>query len=37
LESALLTSLPPGNYTVIIADKDGKTGVGLVEIYDVTY
>jgi uncharacterized repeat protein (TIGR01451 family) len=37
LESAFVTSLAPGNYTVIVADKDGKTGVGLVEVYDLTY
>jgi sugar lactone lactonase YvrE len=32
-ESALLVNLPPGTYTVILAGKDGGTGVGLVEVY----
>ncbi len=33
LESALVESLPSGNYTAIVAGKDGTTGVALVEIY----
>jgi len=32
-ESALLTSLAPGNYTTILRDADGGTGIGLVELY----
>jgi hypothetical protein len=34
-EAALLEDLPPGSYTVIVAGKDGGTGVGLVEIYSI--
>lgn len=34
-ESAILTMLSPGAYTVILAGKDGGTGVGLVEVYDL--
>ena len=33
LESAVIASLPPGNYTVIVSGKNGTTGVGLVEVY----
>ena len=36
LESALVLSLPPGNYTAILSDASGASGVGLVEVYDVT-
>ena len=36
LESAILLTLPPGNYTAILSDVNGATGVGLVEIYNVT-
>jgi phospholipase/lecithinase/hemolysin len=35
LESAILSSLAPGNYTVALAGKDGGTGNGLVEVYDL--
>jgi hypothetical protein len=35
LESGIFTSLPPGDYTVILADKNGGTGIGLVEIYNL--
>jgi hypothetical protein len=35
LESAILRTLPPGNYTAIVRGKDNGTGVGLVEAYDV--
>jgi len=35
LESAILVNLQPGSYTVILAGKDGGTGIGLVEVYDV--
>jgi hypothetical protein len=34
LESAILATLQPGAYTVILAGKDGGTGIGLVEVYD---
>jgi len=31
----IYTSLPPGVFTAILAGKDGGTGIGLVEIYNV--
>lgn len=34
-ESAMLQSLPPGGYTVIPHGKNGGTGIGLLEAYDV--
>ena len=35
LESAILVTLSPGAYTAILAGKNGGTGVGLVEVYDL--
>ena len=35
LESAIVATLTPGNYTAILAGKNGGTGVGLVEVYDL--
>lgn len=35
LESAIISSLAPGNYTVALAGKDGGTGNGLIEVYDL--
>ena len=35
LESAIIATLDPGNYTAIVLGKDGATGVGLVEGYDL--
>ena len=35
LESAILQILQPGNYTAILSGKNGTTGVGLVELYDI--
>ena len=35
LEPAVLVMLSPGAYTAILAGKNGATGVGLVEVYDV--
>jgi WD40 repeat protein len=35
LESAILMTLSPGAYTAILAGKDGGTGVGLIEVYDL--
>jgi hypothetical protein len=32
-ESAIIASLPAGNYTAIVRGKNGTTGVGLVEAY----
>ena len=34
LESAIISTLDPGNYTAVVSGKDGGTGVGLVEGYD---
>ena len=33
-DSALLATLAPGSYTVIVSGVDGATGIALVEIYD---
>jgi hypothetical protein len=35
LESAIDTTLPPGNYTAIVRGNNGGTGVGLIEVYDL--
>ena len=35
-EAALLLSPPVGAYTAIVSGADGGTGIGLVEVYDVT-
>jgi WD40 repeat protein len=35
LESALWGTVDPGRYTVTLSGKDGGTGVGLVEVYDL--
>ena len=35
LESAIVATLAPGNYTAVVGSKDGSTGVGLVEVYDL--
>ena len=34
-EAAIFTTLPPGNYTAIVAGKASGTGVGLVEVYNI--
>ena len=34
-EAAILLSLQPGSYTVIESGKNGTSGVGLIEVYDV--
>ena len=34
-ESGIYRSLPPGAFTAILAGKNGGTGIGLVEIYNV--
>ena len=36
LESAILQVLQPGNYTAVFSGKNETTGVGLVEVYDVS-
>jgi hypothetical protein len=35
LESAIVSMLTPGNYTAVMSGKNGATGVGLVEGYDL--
>ena len=35
LESAIVATLPPANYTAVLRGKAGATGVGLVEMYDL--
>ncbi len=35
LESAIVATLAPGAYTAIVSGKNGGTGVGLVEAYDL--
>jgi hypothetical protein len=34
-ESGLFLELPPGAFTVILAGKNGGSGIGLVEIYNL--
>jgi hypothetical protein len=36
LESAILTSVPPGTYTAIVKGADGGVGNGLVEVYKLS-
>ncbi len=36
LESAIVATLNPGTYTAILKGKNNGTGVGLVEVYDLT-
>jgi hypothetical protein len=35
LDAAILATLPPGLYTALLAGRNGGTGVGLVEAYDL--
>jgi hypothetical protein len=35
LESAILQTFTPGNYTAIVRGKNNTTGIGLVEAYDI--
>src|SRR5205085_4091767 len=35
LESAIVATLAPGNYTAIVKGKNNTTGVALVEVYDL--
>jgi hypothetical protein len=37
LESAILKSLSPGNYTAIVRGKNGTTGVALIEAYIISH
>ena len=34
-ESALVAILNPGAYTAVVGGKDGTTGIGLIEVYDL--
>jgi hypothetical protein len=34
LESAIAATLPPGQYTALLAGVNNSTGIGLVEVYD---
>jgi hypothetical protein len=36
LESGILQILQPGNYTAILSGKNGTTGIGLIELYDIS-
>ena len=36
LESAIVITLDPGNYTAIVRGKGNATGIGLVELYDLS-
>ena len=35
LESALITTLTPGNYTAVVRGDQNTTGIGVVEVYDL--
>jgi hypothetical protein len=35
MESAIIATLAPANYTAILRGKDGTTGIGVVEMYDL--
>jgi hypothetical protein len=35
MESAILAILPPGAYTAVLSGVNGRTGVGLVEVFEV--
>jgi hypothetical protein len=35
LESAIVASLQPGAYTAVVGGKNGTTGIGVVEVYDL--
>ena len=34
-ESGIFTSLPAGQFTAILAGKNGGTGIGLIEVYNL--
>ncbi len=36
VESAIVRTLAPGNYTAVLRGKNGGTGIGLVEVYDLS-
>ncbi len=35
-DSVILTTLAPGAYSAVVSASDGRTGVGLVEVYDLS-
>lgn len=35
LEAAIIATLPPGSYTVIVSGNNGETGLALAEVYDL--
>src|SRR6185437_12016599 len=35
LESAIVTTLPPGSYTAVVQGADGGEGVAVAEVYDL--
>jgi hypothetical protein len=35
LESAIVTTLPSGPYTAVIHERNGQSGVGLFEVYNL--
>ncbi|HEX7518202.1 MAG TPA: hypothetical protein VF345_13065 [Chthoniobacterales bacterium] len=35
MEAALIATLPAGNYTAVLRDTNGSTGIGLIEVYDL--
>lgn len=34
-EAAIVATLPPGAYTAVVQSSDGKSGVALVEVYNL--
>jgi len=34
-DSAIVVTLPPGNYTAILSGIGGTTGTGLAEVYEI--
>jgi hypothetical protein len=34
-ESAVVTTLPPGQYTAVVAGQGGASGIGLIEVYSI--
>ena len=35
LESAIIATLPPGSYSAVVGGKNGGTGIGLVDVYEL--
>lgn len=35
MEAALIATLPAGDYTAVLRDTHGSTGIGLIEVYDL--